>query len=102
MRFWTSARWTTPGSRRTAVVVQRPREFERDRSCVKPAEGGELVLEGAKVVHRGRREDVRDVTAVDEREGRDLALERRREDAHLPNPRMLERVVLGLDEDMEG
>ena len=41
------------------------------------------------------------MTAVDERKGSDLALERRREGTHLPDPRMLERMVLRLDEDME-
>jgi hypothetical protein len=41
------------------------------------------------------------MAAVDEYERRDFAFELRREGAHLPNPRMLERMVLRLHEDME-
>jgi hypothetical protein len=41
------------------------------------------------------------MAAVDECERRDFAFELRREGAHLPNPRMLERMVLRLHEDME-
>src|SRR4029453_3570801 len=61
----------------------------------------ELVLEGAEVVDRRGREDVRDMATVDECERRDFAFEPRREGAHLPNPRMLERMMLRLHENME-
>jgi hypothetical protein len=39
--------------------------------------------------------------AVGEREVGDGALQGRRQAAHLPHPRVLERMVLGLDEDVE-
>jgi hypothetical protein len=41
------------------------------------------------------------MAAVDECERCDLALERRREGAHLPDPLVLKRMMLRLDEDMK-
>ena len=84
-----------------AVVPQRAEEPERDRRVVEPLQLAQLLLEGAVDSLGRRNEELRNEAAVGERERGDLALDGRRERAGLPHPRVLERMMLGLGQDMK-
>jgi hypothetical protein len=62
---------------------------------------GNIVAKRGKLSLRRWRQNLGDVAAVDECEGVDVAPQTAWQMAHAPDPVVLQRVVLGLDEDME-
>ena len=84
-----------------AVVPQRAEEPEGDGRIVEPLELAQLLLEGAVDGLGRRHEELRNEAAVRERERGDLALEAGGSARAFLHPRMLERMMLGLGQDME-
>jgi hypothetical protein len=83
------------------VVVERPAERgqqELGRTCPKPRQ---LLLEALRRVVRARDEEIGDLLPVGEPERVDLAPQGRIERAHAANPVVVQRVMLGPEQDVE-
>jgi len=84
-----------------AVVEERPAELLEQELRAEPFDPRELLLEALGRTAGARNEEVREVAAVEEGERVDPPPEPRLESAHATHPVVLQRVVLGVDEDVQ-
>jgi hypothetical protein len=86
---------------RVAEVVDGADELDGERLGAERRQPLELLVEAVLLGARLREKAVRDRPAPEERECRQLPLQRRGQAPHRAYPRMLKRMVLGLGQDVE-